>query len=114
MSPSDQFLFLTERIDKGQEQARDQFAEIQRQMQSDRHAMRNDMQAGFGKVQADIQSLRAELTGTDRRLIVVETERKSEAGASSKRATWIALAISLGWSVLATIAGWIFGWHGKR
>lgn len=121
MSPSEQFLFLAEKLDKGQEQTREALSELQKQNQTDRHALRNDMQSGlgrvqtdmqvgFGKVQAELSELRRDLIGADRRLLVVETERKSEANAAAKRATWISLAIGLIWSVIQ----FLFGWMDKR
>lgn len=107
MSPSEQFLFLADKIDKGQQEVREQISNLQNATQSDRHAFRNEIQAGFGKVQTELAALRAEVTGTDKRLLVVETERRGETQAATRRATWISLAIGVGWSVLQFLFGWL-------
>jgi len=110
MSPDAQWNYVAEKIDRLIESNEKQFSDLRQQQKEDRHAIRNEMQTGFGKLQMDLQSLRTEQWGTDRRLLVVETERKSEEGAAAKRATWISLGIGLVWSIFQ----FLFGWMDKR
>lgn len=109
MSPTEQS-YLAQKIDEMAMETNRRFDKLHEQQKEDRHALRNDMQLGFGKTQAEVAELRRELTGADRRLLIVETERKSEQNAAVRRAGWVSLAIGLGWSVLQ----FLFGWLDKR
>lgn len=95
MSPSEQWVYVAEKID-----------ELRKDSKEERHALRSDMNAGFDKVRLEVQRLREDLTATDKRLLVVETERRSESNVAAKRAAWISVGIGVGWSVLAKLSDW--------
>lgn len=95
MSPSEQWVYVAEKID-----------ELRKDSKEERHQLRNDMNAGFDKVRYEVQKLREDLTDTDKRLLVVETERKGEANSAAKRATLISSAIVIVWSILSKLTDW--------
>lgn len=108
MSPTEQWVYISEKIDRLSDAMSEKVDGIQKQSQSDRHQMRDAMQAGFGKVQADIASLRADLTGTDRKVLVMETERRMESASITRKAGWIALVVTLGGGfVLRLLEKWL-------
>lgn len=97
MSPSDQWLFdtLTSMRQEGQEQ---------------HQRLRSDVNAGFDKLWEEMKSIRSDLSGTDKRLLVVETERGAEAKQAASKAGWVAF---LAGAVL-TLLMKVFDWLGKR
>ena len=91
MSPSDQWLFET--LDSMRKETGEQHQRL-----------RADMNAGFDRLRVEIQALQREQSGTDKRVLVMETERGAEAKQLASRAGWVAFfagaALTLGLKLL--------------
>lgn len=100
MSVDQQWRYVSDKIDDLRESNDRQFKELREEQKADRHALRGEMQQIVGRVSGEMQSIRD-------RVLTVEIERKSEIGLSTKRAGWIAVAVSLlGAFVLRLLEKW--------
>ena len=97
MSPSDQWLFET--LDS-----------MRRETSEQHQRLRADVNAGFDKLRVEIQSLQREQSGTDKRVLVMETERGAEARQIASRAGWWAFFAG----ALFTLAMKLVDWFWKR
>ena len=97
MSPSDQWLFDT--------------LDSMRKETSEQHQrLRADMNAGFDRLRVEIQSLSNEQGKTDKRVLVMETERGSEAKQAASRAGWLAFFAGAAFTLVLKLLEWL----GKR
>lgn len=100
MSPSDQWIHVSEKIDELARDTNRQFAELRQEQKDDRHAIR-------GELQSLVNAVGERFAGATTRLTVIETERKAEAETAKQRervqesaTRWKVLWISLGVSLL--------------
>ena len=86
---------------------------IEAQMREQHQRLRSDMNAGFLSLTTEMRNTVAAMTPTcvahGDRLLVIETERKIEAGRAMKRGTWAGLAAAAGLTGLIKIIEHWFG-----
>lgn len=82
----------------------DRLEQIRRENQDNHSRLRTDFNDNLNELRSElreeIRTVLAEIKRIDLVLVKVETERRVEAQVVSRRSTWIALAVSIGATVL--------------
>lgn len=96
MSPTDQWRFLVDLVETFRKEFRDRVDGMQDEAKADRHQLRGELQAGLGKLSVEAAETRKDLAAIKESVIIIQTERRVEAGALQRKAGWIALVVTLG------------------
>lgn len=99
MSPSDQFLAVLDRLDAYAKENREE-----------RHALRGDISAKMDAIRLELKELSDAISGTDRRVLVIETQREEQRRADGRRQWGIGILAGGLISFLIKAVDW---WQGR-
>lgn len=111
MAPSDQFNQLLQLLGEYRKEA----SEERKDNQEARHALRGDVNAKIDGLSLEMKMLRSDLTGADKRVLVLETHRANEIESArrseveaKRTAGWVALLVSGAMGALSLLTDWFW------